>query len=175
MVELRVFISCGDEVVIYRDLAVRVLEVLEGSLVYGLGFAVVIRNWDYRDEPPEVVPRGRFSARSLQMVESSPVVVGILGATVPPVTSEELLHAIGRVAAGRAENVHLFLLAGVRGSAHDAFLAQILRQTEMQVVYQEFQNGEDLVLKLFRALNPYVIRKAILERQTPVEATGDAA
>jgi hypothetical protein len=170
VVILQVFISCGAEVEAFRDLANRVLTMLEESFVYGLQIPVVIRTWDYRREPPEVVPEGQFAARSLRMVESAPVVVGILGATIPTVTSEELMHAIGQVASGRADNVLMFVSAGSRGPAHATFLDEITANTQMEVVFQEFDGNDDFVLKLVRALNPYVIRKAILERQTEVAA-----
>ena len=170
MILLQVFISCGTEVAAFRDLASRVLTVLEESFVYGLEIPVVIRNWDYRREPPEVVREGQFAARSLRMVESAPVVVGILGPSIPPVTSQELMHAIGQVATGQADNVHLFVSAGSRGSSHADFLNEVKANTHMEVVFQEFDGGDDFVLKLVRALNPYLIRKAILERQTEVVA-----
>jgi hypothetical protein len=168
VVLLQVFISCGAEVAAFRDLANRVLAMLEESFVYGLRIPVVLRSWDYRHEPPEVVPEGQFAARSLRMVESSPVVVAILGATIPPVTSQEIVRAIEQLASGRADAVHLFVSAGSRGPAHATFLTEVTAQTHMEVVFQEFDGESDFALKLVRALNPYVIRKAILERQTEI-------
>lgn len=170
MVELQVFISCGSEVKPLRLLAGRVLEALERSFLWGLDISVAIRNWNYEDEPPEVVALGRFSARSLRMVDSSSAVVGILGPSVPPVTSEEILRAITRYATGKADNVWLFLASGTKSDDHRRFLRKIKRKTKMIAVYQEFDGDLDLQEKLFVALTPYVIRKAILERQTPVEA-----
>lgn len=175
VVELDVFVSCASEVSDFRDLAVRVLKAIERSVVYGLQTSVVIRNWDYREEPPEVVRPGAFSARSLRMVDSSSAVVGILGTTVGRVTSQELTRAIERYARGEADNVWLFLVAGSKGAPHNRLLRQIRRKTHMQVVYQEFGDALDFEEKLFVALIPYVVRKAILDRETVIPpATGFA-
>lgn len=176
MVELRVFISCGSEVKPLRRVAERVLKALERSFLYGLDISIAIHNWNYEDEPPEVVAVGQFSARSLRMVDSSSAVVGILGPSIPAVTSEEILRAIERYATGRADNVWLFLASKTRGDEHDKFLRRIKRKTRMVIVYQPFDNKMDLQEKLFVALTPYVIRKVLLEQQTPVEpAVGGAA
>lgn len=176
MIELDVFVSCGSEVATLRDIAVRVLRALEFSFWRGLEIPVVIRNWDYREESPEVVARGEFSARSLRMLDSSTAVIGILGATIPLVTSEEIIRAIQRYAAGEADRVWLFVAAATRGEAHEKFLTRIKRKTRMIVVYQEFRDELELQEELFRALIPYVVRKAILERQTAIPiAQGGAA
>jgi hypothetical protein len=176
VVELDVFVSCGSEVEALRDIAGRVLRALEFSFLRGLRIPMTIRNWDYRDEPPEVVARGEFSSRSLRMLDSSQAVIAILGATIPPVTSEEILRAIGRYAVGEADNVWLFVAAATRGEVHSKYLRRIKRKTGMVVVYQEFDSETDLQEKLFVALIPYVVRKAILQRQTMVPiATGGAA
>lgn len=176
MIELHVFISCGDEVSPLRDIAVRVLNALERSFLRGLEIPIVVRNWDYRDEPPEVVAKGAFSARSLRMLSQASVVVGILGPSVPKVTSEELLEGIRRYSAGDADNVLLFLNKATKGQAHRRFLRKILRETDMAVVYQEFNDQLDFQEKLFVALIPYLVRKSVLERQTPITAaTGGAA
>lgn len=168
VVELDVFVSCGSEVAALRDIAVRVLRALEFSFLRGLQVPVVIRNWDYREESPEVVARGEFSARSLRMLDSSTAVIGILGASVPAVTSEELLRAIERYAVGEADRVWLFVAAATRGEAHKKFLDRIKRKTKMVIVYQEFDDELELQEELFKALIPYVVRKAIVERQTAV-------
>ena len=143
MIELHVFISCGDEVSPLRNIAVRVLKSLELSFLHGLDVPIVIRNWDYRDQPPEVVAQGEFSARSLRMVDQASVVVGILGPHVPPVTSEELAAGIRRYSAGDADNVLLFVNAVTKGEVHRRFLRRILRETGMAVVYQEFEDDLD--------------------------------
>lgn len=176
VIELHVFISCGDEVSPLRDVAVRVLQGLERSFLRGLEIPIVIRNWDYRDEPPEVVAKGEFSARSLRMLSQASVVVGILGPHVPTVTSQELLEGIRRYSAGDADNVLLFLKAATKGPVHRQFLRKILRETDMAVVYQEFEDDLDFQAKLFVALIPYLVRKSVFERQTPIaSATGGAA
>ena len=168
MIELDVFISCGAEVSTLRDVAERVLKALERSFFRGLGISIVIRNWDYRLEPPEVVARGEFSARSLRMLSSAKVVIGILGTTVPPVTSEELREAIRMYSSGDADNVLLFVAAGTKRAAHKRLMRRIALETNMTVVYQGFDDERDLQEKLFVALIPYVVKKAILERQTPI-------
>ncbi len=176
MLELVIFISCGAEVEGLRDVAARVLRALENAFLNGLKISVVIRNWDYRDESPEVVKTGEFSARSLRMVDSSNAVIGILGPSVPPVTALEILRAIERFATGDADNVWLFVDASTLGPVHARYLGKIKRKTGMEVVYQKFMGDSDFQEKLFVALIPYVVRKTILERQnSPTLAPGGAA
>lgn len=177
MLELVVFISCGAEVAALRDVARRVLDTLERVFLYGLDISITIRNWDYRDEPPEVVSPGQFSARSLQWVDKSSAVIGILGPTVPDVTAQELIRAIARYATGQADNVWLFVASATRGDVHKEFLARVEREAQMTVVFQEFDGELDLQAKIFRALIPYVVKKAILDRRSPVPngSIGDLA
>ena len=172
MIEIKIFISCGSEVSDLRDAAARVLKALERAFLWGLEIQLVIRYWDYRDEPPEVVPTGDFAARSLRMVQSSSAVIGILGPSIPRVTAQELLLAIQRYAGGQADRVWLFVDASAKGAQHRRFLRRIREETGMEAVYQEFADATDFQEKVFVALIPYVIRRAILDRQTVVSASG---
>jgi hypothetical protein len=169
VIELDVFVSCGSEVEALRDVAGRVLRAVERAFYKGLDIPVVVRIGDYRYWSPEVVPSGQFAAPSLAQVDKSSAVVGILGATVPTVTSKELIHAIGRYADGRSDHVWLFVAAATKADVHHRFLKRVKRATKMIVLYQEFDDPADLQEKLFVALIPYVVKKSILERQTPVE------
>jgi len=170
VIELDVFVSCGAEVADLRDIAARALAGLERAFLRGLDAPLVIRYWDYRDEPPAVVAHGEFSAQSLRMVDSASAVIGILGATVPTVASQELLRAIERYASGQADNVWLFLASATKGDVHRNFLRKVQRKTKMTVLYQEFDGQVDFQEKLFVALIPYMVRKAILDRQTLIPA-----
>ncbi len=56
------------------------------------------------------------------MLSQASVVVGILGPSVPPVTSEELLEGIRRYSTGDADNVMLFVEGATKGPVHHRFL-----------------------------------------------------
>lgn len=171
MIQLDVFVSCGSEVENLRDVAGRVVRAVERAFYDGLDIAVSVRPKDYRDWPPEVVPTRQFSARSLAQVDKSSAVVGILGASVPTVTAKELMRAVKRYADGESDEVWLFLAAATKDEAHRRFLRRVKRVTKMTVVYQEFDDLGDFQEKLFVALIPYVVKKSILDRQTPVESS----
>jgi hypothetical protein len=175
LVELRIFISCGEEVEPFRDIAGRVLNALRSAFVFGLSRSVTVTYWDFRDASPAVVPAGQYSAPSLGQVDKSRAVIGILGASVPQVTGDELILATRRLAEGRIDQVWLFLDKTTKSDIHAKFIRRVRRATKMQHLYQEFEGELDFQEKLFVALTPYFVTKVILEDQTPVESAVGAA
>lgn len=168
MIELWVFVSCGAALNPLRDVAVDVIKAVERMHVYHLGVSVVLRNWDWREEPPALVGAGEFAGLSLSMVERSHAVVAILGDGVPRVTGKEIRRAIERFADGRTDRVWIFVDEDLKSDAHTRFVGRIKREYGIQVLYQTYSGALDFQRKLFVALTPYVVKKAIVDRRTPI-------
>ncbi len=176
MIELWLFVSCGAALNSLRDVAVDVIQAVERMHVYDFGVSVVLRNWDWREEPPALVGANEFAARSLSMVERSHAVVAILGDGVPRVTGREIRRAIERFAHGQTDRVWVFVDEALKSDTHTRFVNRIKRQYKVQVVYQTYNGELDFQRKLFVALTPYVVKKAIVDRRTPMApVTGGAA
>ena len=86
MIEIWIYLSGGADASPERDLEVEVIRSVDKLFVIDLSREVQIRTWDYRDEPPELVPAGQFAAKSLRTVDPSHGVVDILGAGIPTCT-----------------------------------------------------------------------------------------
>lgn len=172
MIELWVFVSGGAEVREQRDLAVDVIRAVERIFVFELNVDLVLRNWDYRDEPPELVGLDQFAARSLRMVDRSHAVMAILGPTVPRVTGQEIRRAVERFTAGQTDRVWVFVDEAMKNDKHRRFVQRIAHDLSVQVVYQPFTTPLDLQRKLFVALTPLVIRKTILATPAPTGVAG---
>ena len=112
-------ISNGADTNRYRDIAVNVAADVAHLFTYELGQPVGIRQWDYRRDNPRVVPAGALAARSLSMVERSECLLAILGATVPNITSQEVIRAFERRQAGERVDFWLFLNPDQKTSDHD--------------------------------------------------------
>jgi hypothetical protein len=175
MVEIWVFVSCGAALNPLRDGALQVIAAVERMFVFGLSVSVVLRNWDWRNEPPEIVGSNEFAARSLRMVERSNAVVAILADTIPPTTRKEIHGAIRQFASGRTDQVWVFVDNTAKNEAHARFVQNIRRRHKVQVIYQGYDAELDFQEKLFVALIPYVVRKTILDEQAQVESSAGAS
>lgn len=163
---ITVFISCGADMNAFRDLALGVIRALE-NITLQMRLPVVLQNWDFRDSPPEVVPSGQLAARSLQMLEQSQLLVGILGADIPTVTSQEIDRALDLYISGGTMQVMIFIVEAAKGPIHDDFLADIKQRHGLQVIYQEFASELDFQRKLFVALTPHILGRALELTTTP--------
>lgn len=160
MIELDVFISGGDEIADLRDLADNTIRRLDQMFRVDMEAVLVLRvTWDFRIDPPAVVPRGQMAAKSLTMVERSAAVVVILGEHVPPITRQEVLRAFELRASGVDLEVWVFLQQGARGREHDQLLEEIGQVATEDVVYAQFHDRLDFQGLLFTTLVPYVMRR----------------
>lgn len=161
MLEIWVFVSGGAETDDYRDVAKRVIHSVERILYVGLERDVVLRHWDYREEPPDVMPLGEFASTSLRMVDRSGAVIAILGEEIPRVTGKEIRRSITQLTAKKTDKVWVFVDAAKKNDRHRRFVRRLRRTHHVEVIYQEFDDLLDFQEKAFVALTPYVVRSSL--------------
>lgn len=160
MLQIWIFVSGGKETDGYRDIAKTVIRAVERILTRGLERDLVLRHWDYREDPPDVVPAGQLASTSLRFVERSGAVIAILGADIPRITGKEIRRAIEQYTAQRTDRVWLFIDAGKKNDKHRAFVRRLKKRYRVDVIYQEFKDPLDFQERVFVALTPYVVRRA---------------
>ena len=108
----KVFISCGQDRNPYRNIGLRVIDNLNQFTAFEVEIQPILLNWDYRRDLPRDVPAGEFERRSLEIVDQSHLLIGVLGPTVPELTRKEILRAYSRQAQG--EQMRPYVLADPR-------------------------------------------------------------
>jgi hypothetical protein len=175
VIEITIFIGCGDEVSHLRDVGLKVLDALERAFL-NLGVPLVVRNWDWREQPPEIVPLGEFATRSLTTVERAYAFIGILGSTVPNVTGQEIHKAVAKFGpSGATDRV---LIYADKNAEHDKLhelIAQIEDELGFTIVYQPFEKDLDLQRHLFTALLPIFLRRVLPPSALAVVAADEVA
>lgn len=156
MIELGTLVSGGAAIDRYRDVANEVLAAVE-QIMRRAGARFSILNWDWREEPPGVVPRGDYAALSLRMVERSNVLVALLADTVPTTTREEILHSFELRSRGRPVQVLIFVERAASHDRLDELIDEVRDRFGEQIMYQQFQDEFDLQRKLFVALVPLAL------------------
>lgn len=159
MIELNIFISGGDEIAELRDIAMKALRLLEQMFVAEMNASLVLRTWDFRIDPPRVVPRGQVAAKSLTMVERSQALVVILGNAVPPVTREEILRAFELRASGVELEVWVFMRSGPETEDHQNLFSDIRGLGDEDVIYSQYGSHLDFQGELLVTLMPYVLER----------------
>jgi hypothetical protein len=153
---LRVFISCGAERNRFRNAGVRVISRLNGYLVDELGTGPILLNWDYRRDLPRDVPSGEFERRSLEIVDLSNVLIGVLGADVPALTRKEILRAYERSAAGQRMSPFLLADPSLTGAPHNKLLQKVQKDYDRDVLYGHYHTTEDLIHMTYLILIRYL-------------------
>jgi hypothetical protein len=166
---LDVFISGGDEVASYRSVGMDVLRHLQQMFQKDLNVPLAIGTWDFRIDPPAVVPPGTLAARSLSMVEQTNCIVVVFGAQLPKITCREVRHAFVLRQRGERVAVKVFLSRQHKTRSHSEFLRRIKRKFHEEVVYSQYDNRLDFQAKLFTTLTPFVIER-IREAGLPLGA-----
>jgi hypothetical protein len=159
VLEVEVFISCGDEVAALRDVGNSVLKSLQHMLLYNMRVQVTILNWDYRMAPPTVVPKGGLAGLSLSMVERSQALIAIFGKELPPVTREEIRKAFALRRAGKSVEVYVFINPALKTGEHDTFLKNIEVDFGEKVVYTHYNDSLEFQGKLFITLMPFILKR----------------
>ena len=159
MLGLDVFISGGDEVAPYRTVGMEVLRHLQQMFQKDLNVPLAIGTWDFRIDPPAVVPPGTLAARSLSMVERTNCIVVVFGAQLPKVTCQEVRHAFKLRQRGERVEVKVFLSRLRRTRSHSDFLRRIKTKFHEEIVYSQYESKLDFQAKLFTTLTPFVIEK----------------
>lgn len=168
MLDLRIFISCGKEANRLRNLGGRVVDQLSQFLVTERDGPILFC-WDYRKDLPRDVPAGEFERRSLELVDRSQILIGVLGATVPDLTRKEILRAYERQAGG--EQMRAFVLANPNliGAEHRRLLARIKRDYRREVQFGHYEKSEDFLHQMYRTMFRY-----LLERNEPSPSPSQA-
>ena len=161
MLEFRVFISCGDEMEGFRDIAQDVLKRLDQMYADELGInqGIVIREWDFRRDNPRIVPAGTVAARSLAIVDKSHAVVAVLGRTVPTITRDEILEVFKRRTEGIGIELFLFMNPTLRDEPHRDLLAEIKNEYGEEPMWGRYQNSLDFQGTLFTTLVVHTLRR----------------
>jgi hypothetical protein len=160
LIEVAVMISNGDDTNMFRDRALDVVRRLHHMFVHQMGVGLGITNWDYRLDPPGIVPAGTLATRSLSMVDRSEALLAIFGPTVPTITSEEVWRAFERRRSGEQAEVWTFLNPDQKTSDHDAFVERICSEFGEQVVWANYRDELDFQGRLFTTLLPYLLGRA---------------
>lgn len=166
---IRLFVSCGNEVERLRDIASDVVRRVDHILVDDLDTGHTVKEWDFRLDPPREEPVGHIADRSLYFVERSDVVIAIIGASVPPVTHQEIRRVFELRAVGRDRELWVF---SYRKRARNPAASGPPRPTlkdlvkEMgddfgtQVMYQTVKTELEFQAALMAKLVPYALRRA---------------
>jgi hypothetical protein len=164
MILIRLFISCGEDVSILRDIAQDVVRRLNQMLMYQMELPVQISEWDYRDDPGTVVEAENYAKRSLELVDRSDAMVNIFGAQVPEVTRLEVRRAFELRIEGTEKPLWPFLNPAQKNDDHRRLLAEIEADfAPWMLVYEPYDDELDFQAKLFTALVPYVMKRASLQ------------
>jgi hypothetical protein len=156
MIDLKVFISCGDDRSAFRTLGVRVIDRLSQFLVTERGGPFLF-NWDYRNDLPRDVPAGDFERRSLQLVDESQILIGVLGATVPALTRKEILRAYQRQTRGERMRAYVLADPALTSDPHRRLLAKVHRDYRRDVQYGHYHTREDFLHQMYRTLFRYLL------------------
>lgn len=160
MLEVAVMISNGENEDPYRDCAKRVIERLNHMFRQDLNQALYVTNWDYRLDPPGVVPAGDLAVRSLSMVTRSEALVAIFGSTVPDITAQEVRRAFEKRRRGTSMPVWTFLNPGLKGHRHETFVEEIRNDFNEQIVWAHYTDLLDFQGLLFTTLTPYLLKRS---------------
>lgn len=119
----------------------------------------ILINWDYRRDLPQNVPAGEFERRSLELVDESQLLIGILGPSVPALTRKEILRGYARQAGGEQMRAYVLADPALTSAAHTSLLRKIRRDYSRDVTYGHYHTSRDFLhqmhLTLFRFLLDY--------------------
>jgi len=155
--DLWIFISCGADRNTFRNVGVRVINRLGEFLVFDRGTGPILLNWDYRNDLPRDVPAGEFEQRSLEIVDRSHILIGVLGPTVPPVTRKEILRAYERQAAGEQMRAYVLADPAMMEADHRRLLAQVRRDYHRDISFGHYHSKEDFLHQMYRTLFRYLL------------------
>jgi hypothetical protein len=174
LIDVELFVSCGAEVEPLRDVANSTVQHLDNALrnVMRLPIRTSIA-WDFRLDPPSVVPVGNKFARSLDMVARSNAVATILGDGLPEGTRQEILQAFEIRRSQPDFEVWMFLERRRRKQHHQDLLDRIEADFSEAVVYTYYRSRTDFQAKFVAAILPFVLRT--LERNVPAVSFGSLA
>jgi hypothetical protein len=159
VVEVELFISCADDVEPLRDITQSVMRLLEHMFLRSMGQSVIIYEWDFRIDPPGVVPAGSVAARSLTMVERSQGLIAILGERIGAVSRKEIRRAFELRVAGQPVQVWTFLNPALKSTDHEALFEEIKKDFDLEIVYTEYADPTEFQGKLFITLIPYLLER----------------
>jgi hypothetical protein len=159
VVEVEFFISCADDVEPLRDVAQSVMRLLQHMFRKSMNQSVIIDEWDFRIDPPGVVPAGALAARSLTMVERSQGMIVIFGETVGTISRKEIRRAFELRAAGEPVEIWTFLNPATKSTEHSDLLDEIKQDFNEEIMYTEYADAPEFQGKLFITLTPYLLEK----------------
>lgn len=159
MIAVEVFISGGADTDECRDVSLAVIRHLQQMFQKTMGVPISIGNWDYRIDPPAVVPGGAVATRSLQMVERSNALVAVFGAAVPEITCQEIRQGFQLRSEGNSVEVWTFLNPDAKTEDHETFLRNINEEFGVQIVYTPYRNLLEFQAMLFTTMIPYLLRR----------------
>jgi hypothetical protein len=138
---------------------VQVIDRTRQFLVDDLGSGPILLNWDYGRDLPRDVPAGEFAERSIEMVNESEVLIGVLGPTVPPITRREILRGYERQA--RGEQVRAYLLGdpSAWGADHERLLRKVRRDFRRDVQFGHYHSRPDFFHVMYLTLFGYLLER----------------
>jgi hypothetical protein len=152
-----IMISNGSDTDRYRDVAAGVLDMMGHMLLYQLNVPLSLTNWDYRRDPPAVVPAGQLAARSLEMVERSQALLAIFGRRVPRVTCLEIRRAFERRQAGHTHPVWVFVNPKTKTDKHQEFFDQIKHDFGEEIIHAPYTDRLSFQSKVFTTIMPHLL------------------
>jgi len=160
MIEAALMVSNGGDTNKYRDCANDTLTRLQHMFLHQLEIELHISNWDYRLDPPTVVPAGAMAARSLVMVNRSHGLLAIFGPSVPKITSKEVWEAFERRRRGDTEELWTFVNPNQLKASHTKFFNSINKEFGEEISWTPYHNEVEFQAALFTTLVPYLLRRA---------------
>jgi len=148
----------GSEVDDLRTIGFSVLDRLDEMFLYDMNLGVTIRHWNYRTDPPRVVPAGDLALRSLTIVERSHVLVAIFGRELPSITQQEIIRAFERRRDGETLPIIVFLDPTKKTVEHDRFFSRIKADFGEEISYTPYQTPLDFQSLLFKAVIPIMLK-----------------
>jgi hypothetical protein len=161
MIQVDIFVSGGSDSVRFRNVAATTLVLLQHMFQNELRSDLFIRNWDYRNDAPRIVPRGQISSRSLAMVERTDILVAIFHRRLPPITCAEVRRIFERRRAGHQVQAKVFVHRTYEGDQDlRAFFKAISDDFAEDIVYQPYGSPIEFQGYLFTALTPLLLQIA---------------
>lgn len=166
---IELLISCGAEMDPLRIAAERTLMRFDQFLQFDRRAPYALRQWSYHLDPGRDEPAGHLPDRSLQAVNDSEGVIGIVGDTVPTTTRLEIRRVYELRDLGQVRHLWFFRLQPARaprrrGRARGAmdladFISELRADFGVDRVYHTVVDEADFVGSLIFELLPFVVAR----------------
>ena len=159
MLVVEIVISNGHDTDPFRDIAAGVVDTLNHLFAYEMGANFRFAVWDYRLDPPRLVPAGALPARSLAMVDRSEAVLAIFGATLPEITCKEVARSMEARRAGQPHDLWVFVDSEHPSAERSTFFHELRDEFGEEIQYTSFSSELDFQAKVFETLTLFALKR----------------